>query len=145
MWGEMYDANKESLSKRGGGKLLGLVDTGISREKYIKDEVKSYIKDMLNMFRNPDNAAIAIDNPQKVAEVVAMTGYRRLPTDLRNKGWKRFIEIEKRSPFELSPEYIQSQYPEFDELSDEMKQKAMKGLKLRDLLAITELGKASAN
>ena len=97
------------------------------------------------MFRNPDNAAIAIDDPQKVAEVVAMTGYRRLPTDLRNKGWKRFIEIEKRSPFELSPEYIQSQYPEFDELSDEMKQKAMKGLKLRDLLAITELGKASAN
>ena len=145
VWGEMYDANKESLSKRGGGKLLGLVDTGISREKYIKDEVKSYIKDMLNMFRNPDNAAIAIDDPQKVAEVVAMTGYRRLPTDLRNKGWKWFIEIEKRSPFELSPEYIQNQYPEFDELSDEMKQKAMKGLKLRDLLAITELGKASAN
>jgi len=145
IWGGMYDANKESLSQRGGGKLLGIVDTGISREKYIKDEVKSYINEMLNLFRDPDNAAVAIDDPQKVAEVTAMTGYRRLPTDLRNKGWKRFIEIEKRSPFELSPEYIQSQYPEFDELSDEMKQKAIKGLKLRDLLAIAELGKASAN
>ncbi len=35
----------------GGGRILGLIDTGISKEKYIKDNVKKYIKDQIDLFK----------------------------------------------------------------------------------------------
>ena len=132
VWGERYDDKREELSSR-----------GISREYYIKDNARQYIKTMIDMFRDPDNAVVAIDDPTKVMGYKVMTDYRRLSTDQRNKGWYRFVEEENREPFEMNQQSRYDLYHEWDELSDKEKATVLKGIKLRDMTKLYTYGKES--
>ena len=143
LWGSMYDANQRELSQIGGGRILGLIDTGISKEKYIKDNVKKYIKDQIDLFRNPTDSLVALDDPQKVLEYQSMTDYRRLSKNQRSKGWFRFVEEEERSPFDFTSEYLERALPEFEDLSVDDKKQALKNLKLQDLQLLFLYGKES--
>ena len=143
LWGSMYDANQRELSQIGGGRILGLIDTGISKEKYIKDNVKKYIKDQIDLFRNPTDSLVALDDPQKVLEYQSMTDYRRLSKNQRSKGWFRFVEEEERSPFDFTSEYLERALPEFEDLSADDKEQALKNLKLQDLQLLFLYGKES--
>jgi hypothetical protein len=143
LWGSMYDANQRELSQIGGGRILGLIDTGISKEKYIKDNVKKYIKDQIDLFRNPTDSLVALDDPQKILEYQSMTDYRRLSKNQRSKGWFRFVEEEERSPFDFTSEYLERALPEFEDLSADDKEQALKNLKLQDLQLLFLYGKES--
>ena len=143
LWGSMYDANQRELSQIGGGRILGLIDTGISKEKYIKDNVKKYIKDQIDLFRNPTDSLVALDDPQKILEYQSMTDYRRLSKNQRSKGWFRFVEEEERSPFDFTSEYLERALPEFEDLSADDKEQALKNLKLQDLQSLFFYGKES--
>jgi len=143
LWGNMYDANQRELSQIGGGRILGLIDTGISKEKYIKDNVKKYIKDQIDLFRNPTDSLVALDDPQKILEYQSMTDYRRLSKNQRSKGWFRFVEEEERSPFDFTSEYLERALPEFEDLSVDDKEQALKNLKLQDLQLLFLYGKES--
>jgi len=143
LWGSMYDANQRELSQIGGGRILGLIDTGISKEKYIKDNVKKYIKDQIDLFRNPTDSLVALDDPQKILEYQSMIDYRRLSKNQRSKGWFRFVEEEERSPFDFTSEYLERALPEFEDLSVDDKKQALKNLKLQDLQLLFLYGKES--
>ena len=131
-----------SLSTVGGGKLFGF-DTGVSKERYVKNNVRSSINRMVDMLRNDERSLSAIPEREKQAQVKAMLSYRRLPSDAKNKAYYRFVERENRSPFDFTDDLINRFHPNFNEYSEEQRKVALDNLKLRDMATLGELGKVS--
>jgi hypothetical protein len=71
----MYEQDRVSLSTVGGGKLFGF-DTGISKERYVKNNVRASINRMVDMLRNDQRSLSAIPEREKQAQVKAMLSYR---------------------------------------------------------------------
>jgi hypothetical protein len=138
----MYEQDRVSLSTVGGGKLFGF-DTGVSKERYVKNNVRASINRMVDMLRNDERSLSAIPEREKQAQVKAMLSYRRLPSDAKNKAYYRFVERENRSPFDFTDDLINRFHPNFNEYSEEQRKVALDNLKLRDMATLGELGKVS--
>ena len=138
----MYEQDRVSLSTVGGGKLFGF-DTGISKERYVKNNVRASINRMVDMLRNDQRSLSAIPEREKQAQVKAMLSYRRLPSEAKNKAYYRFVERENRSPFDFTDDLINRFHPNFSEYSEEERKVALDNLKLRDMATLGELGKVS--
>jgi len=138
----MYEQDRVSLSTVGGGKLFGF-DTGVSKERYVKNNVRASINRMVDMLRNDQRSLSAIPEREKQAQVKAMLSYRRLPSDAKNKAYYRFVERENRSPFDFTDDLINKFHPNFNEYSEEERKVALDNLKLRDMATLGELGKVS--
>ena len=96
----MYEQDRVSLSTVGGGKLFGF-DTGVSKERYVKNNVKASINRMVDMLRNDQRSLSAIPEREKQAQVKAMLSYRRLPSEAKNKAYYRFVEKKTDHPLTL--------------------------------------------
>ena len=139
---KMYEQDRVSLSTVGGGKLFGF-DTGVSKERYVKNNVRASISRMVDMLRNDERSLSAIPEREKQAQVKAMLSYRRLPSDAKNKAYYRFVERENRSPFDFTEDLINRFHPNFNTYSEEERKIALDNLKLRDMATLGELGKIS--
>ena len=53
------------------------------------------------------------------------------------------MEEEERSPFDFTSEYLERALPEFEDLSADDKEQALKNLKLQDLQSLFFYGKES--
>ena len=67
---------------------------------YIKTEIKSFIEAMVDSQRNNEETIGILDEKDKVIELVAMSKYRRLPRNIRDRAINEFIARNQRQPLD---------------------------------------------
>jgi hypothetical protein len=134
---EEYENNREALSQT---ENIFTDFSPQSKESYVKTEVRSFVEDLVNSVRGNEETIGILDDKDKVIELMAMTKYRKLPMNIRDKANNAFTREYKRRPFKYSEELMRSQFRDYDTFSDEEKAIAEYNMKLRDLQNLGVIG-----
>lgn len=132
-----YESNREGLSQTENI----FTDFSVqSKESYVKKEVRSFIEDLVDSVRGNEETIGILDDQDKVIELVAMTKYRKLPLNIRDKANNAFTRENGRRPFKYSEELMRSSFRDYDTFSDEEKAVAEYNMKLKDLQDLGAIG-----
>ena len=132
-----YESNREELSQTENI----FTDFSVqSKESYVKKEVRSFIEDLVNSVRGNEETIGILDDQDKIIELVAMTKYRKLPMNIRDKANNAFTRENGRRPFKYSEELMRSSFRDYDTFSDEEKAVAEYNMKLKDLQDLGAIG-----
>ena len=135
--GQNYEENREAYSQT---ENIFTDFSPQSKESYIKTEIKSFIEAMVDSQRNNEETIGILDEKDKVIELVAMSKYRRLPRNIRDRAINRFIDENQRQPFKYSEELMNSTFRDYDTFSDEEKVVAEYNMRLKDLQDLGGIG-----
>ena len=132
-----YEQNREALSQTENI----FTDFSVqSRDSYVKTEVRSFIEDLVNVVRGNEETIGILDDKDKILELMAMTKYRKLPMNIRDKANNTFTRQNKRRPFKYTDELYRSIFKDYDTFTDEEKAVAEYNLKIRDLQELGGIG-----
>ena len=132
-----YEYNREELSQTENI----FTDFSVqSKESYVKTEVRSFIEDLVDKVRGNEETIGILDDKDKIIELVAMTKYRKLPMNIRDKANNAFTRENDRRPFKYSEELMRSTFRDYDTFSDEEKIVAEYNMKLKDLQDLGAIG-----
>ncbi len=111
-----------------------------SKQSYVKTEVRSFIEDLVNSVRGNEETIGILEDKDKIIELVAMTKYRKLPMNIRDKANNAFTREYNRRPFKYSEELMRNLFRDYDTFSDEEKIVAEYNMKLKDLQDLGAIG-----
>jgi len=132
-----YEQNREALSQTENI----FTDFSVqSRDSYVKTEVRSFIEDLVNVVRGNEETIGILDDKDKILELMAMTKYRKLPMNIRDKANNTFTRQNKRRPFKYTDELYRNIFKDYDTFTDEEKAVAEYNLKIRDLQELGGIG-----
>jgi len=135
--GQNYEENREAYSQT---ENIFTDFSPQSKESYIKTEIKSFIEAMVDSQRNNEETIGILDEKDKVIELVAMSKYRRLPRNIRDRAINKFIDENQRQPFKYSEELMDNTFRDYDTFSDEEKVVAEYNMRLKDLQDLGGIG-----
>ena len=111
-----------------------------SKESYVKKEIRSLITDLVNVVRGNEETIGILDDKDKVIELMAMTKYRKLPLNIRDRANNAFTRQNKRRPFKYPDKYIKSIFRDYDTFNEEEKAIADYNLRILDLNTLGAIG-----
>ena len=115
--------------------------TGISKKQYVKMQVREKILATVNEIRGDIGALTALADRDKQTDVLLMLEYRKQPTSAKTKAWWEFKYKYGRPPFSLTEKELKEEYPNWDTLNNEEKDKLKRKKKQKELLTMGELAK----
>ena len=132
-----YEENRETLSQTDNI----FTDFSVqSKDSYVKTEIRSFIEDLVNVVRGNEETIGILDDKDKVLELMAMTKYRKLPMNVRDRANNLFSKENKRRPFKYSDKLMKNIFNDYDTFTEEEKAVAIYNMKLKDLQELGLIG-----
>ena len=111
-----------------------------SRDSYVKTEIRSFIEDLVDVVRGNEETLGILDDKDKILELMAMTKYRKLPMNVRDRANNRFSNENNRRPFKYSDKLMRNIFNDYDTFTEDEKAVAIYNMKLKDLQELGLIG-----